>query len=82
MPCFAIQHLIANPVLTLYLQLRETYLKKEAMVNRSQTYDAIRKLLAVLDDPFTRFLEPSRLAALRRGTAGAVGAAAVLAAEG
>eukprot|EP00882_Tetradesmus_deserticola_P028214 GHRQ01031420.1.p1 GENE.GHRQ01031420.1~~GHRQ01031420.1.p1 ORF type:complete len:253 (-),score=69.53 GHRQ01031420.1:67-825(-) len=55
----------------LRLQLRETYLKKESMSNRAQTYDAIRKLLAVLDDPFTRFLEPSRLAALRRGTAGA-----------
>lgn len=51
-------------------QMRETYLKKEAMANRGQTYDAIRKLLATLDDPFTRFLEPSRLAALRRGTAG------------
>jgi C-terminal processing protease CtpA/Prc len=54
----------------LRVQLRETYLKTEAMANRAQTYDAIRKLLAVLDDPFTRFLEPSRLAALRRGTAG------------
>jgi C-terminal processing protease CtpA/Prc len=43
------------------------------MGKRSQTYDAIRKLLAVLDDPFTRFLEPTRLAALRRGTAGGVG---------
>eukprot|EP00878_Enallax_costatus_P016645 GHUV01017465.1.p1 GENE.GHUV01017465.1~~GHUV01017465.1.p1 ORF type:complete len:357 (+),score=105.23 GHUV01017465.1:969-2039(+) len=52
--------------------MRETYLKKETMSNRGQTYDAIRKLLATLDDPFTRFLEPSRLAALRRGTAGSV----------
>lgn len=40
------------------------------MVSRGQTYGAIRKLLGSLDDPFTRFLEPSRLAALRRGTAG------------
>ncbi|WIA31928.1 hypothetical protein OEZ86_002787 [Tetradesmus obliquus] len=55
-----------------WFKLRETYLKKEPMDRRAQTYDAIRKLLAVLDDPFTRFLEPSRLAALRRGTAGSV----------
>lgn len=41
------------------------------MANRQQTYDAIRKLVASLDDPFTRFLEPERLTALRRGTAGA-----------
>lgn len=42
------------------------------MINRGQTYSAIRKLLSSLDDPFTRFLEPSRLSALRRGTAGVV----------
>lgn len=54
----------------LCLQLREGYLKNESMVKRPQTYNAIRKLLGSLDDPFTRFLEPSRLAALRRGTAG------------
>lgn len=42
------------------------------MPNRAATYGAIRKLLATLDDPFTRFLEPSQLAALRRGTAGGV----------
>jgi len=40
------------------------------MTNRSSTYEAIRKLLASLQDPFTRFLEPAKLAALRRGTAG------------
>lgn len=58
--------------------MRETYLKREPMNNRSQTYDAIRKLLASLDDPFTRFLEPSRLAALRRGTAGAYSAVSAM----
>lgn len=58
------------------LQQRESYLKNEPMQNRSQTYTAIRKLLGSLDDPFTRFLEPSRLAALRRGTAGQLTAAA------
>lgn len=31
-----------------------------------------RSLLAQLDDPFTRFLEPSRYAALKRGTAGSL----------
>ena len=52
-------------------QLREKYLKSEPMDTREQTYAAIRKALATLDDPFTRFLEPARYAALRRGTAGA-----------
>lgn len=42
------------------------------MVERAETYDAIRKALATLDDPFTRLLEPARLAALRRGNAGSV----------
>jgi hypothetical protein len=54
------------------LQLRAGYLKNEPMANRGQTYTAIRKLMSSLDDPFTRFLEPSRLAALRRGTAGRI----------
>jgi C-terminal processing protease CtpA/Prc len=54
----------------LYLQVREQYLKNEPMVNRAQTYAAIRKLVASLDDPFTRFLEPDRLAALKLGTTG------------
>lgn len=31
-----------------------------------------RTLMAQLDDPFTRFLEPARYAALKRGTAGSV----------
>jgi C-terminal processing protease CtpA/Prc len=51
--------------------VREQYLKKEPMNSRQETYDAIRKLLATLDDPFTRFLEPKRLETLRRGTGGA-----------
>jgi carboxyl-terminal processing protease len=51
-------------------QVKEDYLKKVPMANRQQTYDAIRQLVASLDDPFTRFLEPERLAALRRGTKG------------
>ncbi|MEW5301557.1 MAG: hypothetical protein WDW36_004410 [Sanguina aurantia] len=55
-----------------WFRVREAYLKKETMNNRAQTYTAVRKLLASLDDPFTRLLEPERLAALRRGTAGSV----------
>lgn len=53
------------------IQVREQYLKKEPMDNREQTYAAINKLLSSLDDPFTRFLTPDRLAALRRGNSGA-----------
>lgn len=37
---------------------------------REDTYAAIRKLLALLDDPFTRHLPPARLEALRKGSAG------------
>ena len=40
------------------------------MENREQTYNAIIKLLSSLDDPFTRFLPPDRLSALKRGTSG------------
>ena len=42
------------------------------MTERSETYDAIRKLLASLDDPFTRFLEPEQYAQLRKGNSGSV----------
>jgi len=55
-----------------WFRVREQYLKSEPMDNREQTYAAISKLLQTLDDPFTRFLKPERLAALRRGTSGAV----------
>lgn len=54
------------------LQLREKYIKDEEMSDTKATYTAIRKALATLNDPFTRFLEPAQFAALRRGTAGAV----------
>ena len=52
--------------------MREQYLKNEEMDTRQQTYDSITKLLASLNDPFTRFLVPDRLSALRRGTIGGV----------
>ena len=54
------------------LQLREKYVKDEDLSDTKATYRTIRKALATLDDPFTRFLEPQQFAALRRGTAGSV----------
>ena len=42
------------------------------MSDTKATYKTIRKALATLNDPFTRFLEPPQFAALRRGTAGSV----------
>jgi hypothetical protein len=53
-----------------WFRVREQYMKKESLNNRQETYAAIRKLLATLEDPFTRFLEPEKLSALRRGTQG------------
>lgn len=53
-----------------WFRVRETALKREPMTDRQQTYDAIRRMVALLDDPFTRFLEPQRYAAMRRGNAG------------
>ncbi|CAL8471979.1 g11521 [Coccomyxa elongata] len=55
-----------------WFRLREKYVKEEDMSSTKATYAAIRKALATLDDPFTRFLEPVQYAALRRGTAGSV----------
>eukprot|EP00897_Mesotaenium_endlicherianum_P004000 jgi/Mesen1/3628/ME000020S03161 len=48
-----------------WFRYRENALKNTPMVDRDQTYAAIRKMLASLDDPFTRFLEPEKLATLR-----------------
>lgn len=42
------------------MQLRETFLKSESMKSRNETYAAVRKALAQLDDPFTRFLGPQQ----------------------
>ena len=55
-----------------WFRIREQYLKNERMTERSETYAAIRKLLALLNDPFTRFLEPEAYAVLKRGAAGSV----------
>eukprot|EP00850_Spirogloea_muscicola_P009579 SM000054S18065 [mRNA] locus=s54:113751:118094:- [translate_table: standard] len=55
-----------------WFRYREDALKNTPMNNREQTYAAIRKMLATLDDPFTRFLEPEKFNSLRSGTQGAV----------
>lgn len=51
-------------------QVREDVLKKKQLDTRQQTYDAITASLSLLDDPFTRLLDPGRYAALQRGTGG------------
>ncbi|KAK6645836.1 hypothetical protein PHAVU_L001972 [Phaseolus vulgaris] len=55
-----------------WFRYREDALRNEPMNNREETYKAIRKMLATLDDPFTRFLEPEKLRSLRSGTQGAL----------
>ena len=57
---------------TSWLRRKEAALKKEPMGSRPETYAAIGKLLATLDDPFTRLLEPERYDALLRGASGSV----------
>nr|GEX35856.1 carboxyl-terminal-processing peptidase 2, chloroplastic [Tanacetum cinerariifolium] len=48
-----------------WFRYRENALRNEPMNNREQTYAAIKKMLATLDDPFTRFLEPEKFKSLR-----------------
>eukprot|EP00256_Glycine_max_P059773 XP_014628402.1 carboxyl-terminal-processing peptidase 2, chloroplastic isoform X1 [Glycine max] len=55
-----------------WFRYREDALRNEPMNNRDETYTAIRKMLATLDDPFTRFLEPEKFRSLRSGTKGAL----------
>ena len=55
-----------------WFKVREDWLKKEKMGDRQQTYDAIKRLLQLLDDPFTRFLTPEQYSALRSSTSGSV----------
>lgn len=43
-----------------WFRYRENALRNEPMNTREETYAAIRKMIATLDDPFTRFLEPER----------------------
>ncbi|GAB4843684.1 Carboxyl-terminal-processing peptidase 2, chloroplastic [Ancistrocladus abbreviatus] len=51
-----------------WFRYRENALRNEPMNTREETYVAIRKMLATLDDPFTRFLEPEKFKSLRSGT--------------
>ncbi|CAA7042976.1 unnamed protein product [Microthlaspi erraticum] len=55
-----------------WFRYRETALRNEPMNTREETYMAIKKMIATLDDPFTRFLEPGKFQSLRSGTQGAV----------
>lgn len=55
-----------------WFRYREKALKSEPMNTRGETYVAIKKMLATLDDPFTRFLEPEKFKSLRSGTQGAL----------
>ncbi|CAI8602999.1 unnamed protein product [Vicia faba] len=55
-----------------WFRFRENALRNEPMNNREETYTAIRKMLATLEDPFTRFLEPEKFRSLRSGTKGAL----------
>ncbi|PSS35923.1 Carboxyl-terminal-processing peptidase [Actinidia chinensis var. chinensis] len=55
-----------------WFRYRENALRNEPMNSREETYKAIRKMLATLDDPFTRFLEPEKFKSLRSGTQGSL----------
>ncbi|XP_059632277.1 carboxyl-terminal-processing peptidase 2, chloroplastic [Cornus florida] len=55
-----------------WFRYRENALRNEPMNTREETYMAIKKMLATLDDPFTRFLEPEKFKSLRSGTKGAL----------
>ncbi|XP_050372317.1 carboxyl-terminal-processing peptidase 2, chloroplastic [Argentina anserina] len=55
-----------------WFRYRENALRNEPMNNREETYMAIKKMLATLEDPFTRFLEPEKFNSLRSGTQGAL----------
>lgn len=50
-------------------ELREKTLK-QGLNNREATYTAIQKMLASLDDPFTRLLKPSQYRSLQVNTSG------------
>ena len=51
-----------------WFKYREDTVKRTPMDSVDQTYDAIRAMLAKLDDPFTRFLEPEKYALLTEST--------------
>ena len=43
---------------------------REPLTNREETYQTIQKMLASLDDPFTRLLEPEQYRSLQTNTSG------------
>jgi len=49
--------------------LRQKFMQR-SLDDRTQTYAAIREMLATLDDPFTRFLEPQQYRSLKVNTSG------------
>ena len=51
-----------------WFKYREDTVKKVPMDSTDETYDAIRAMLAKLDDPFTKFLEPEKYASLTEST--------------
>jgi len=53
-----------------WFKVREDTLKKKKLVTREDTYAEIKSMLASLNDPFTRFLEPEQYKALRGTTSG------------
>ncbi|KAM7252975.1 hypothetical protein ACFE04_025593 [Oxalis oulophora] len=55
-----------------WFRYREDALRNEPMNTREETYNAIKKMVASLDDPFTRFLEPEKFNSLRSGTRGSI----------
>lgn len=55
-----------------WFRVKEQFLKNEPMTDRDETYAAIRKMLALLNDPFTRLLDPTQYAVLKRGSSGSV----------
>ncbi|KAF4367217.1 hypothetical protein G4B88_026724 [Cannabis sativa] len=55
-----------------WFRYRENALRSEPMNTREETYMAIKKMLATLNDPFTRFLEPEKFKSLQSGSQGSV----------
>ena len=59
-----------------WFKVKDKALKAGKMTTRPATYDAIRETLALLEDPYTRFLEPSKfgfIAEKKKGAFAGVG---------
>eukprot|EP00890_Picochlorum_soloecismus_P005104 jgi/Picsp_1/5595/NSC_02954-R1_protein len=55
-----------------WFRVRENTLKKKNLLTREDTHAEIKSMLASLDDPFTRFLDPDQYKALKGSTSGDV----------